>query len=133
MPPRTRPVPELMALLGEMRAHGMLPPEVDNARVRGFLRVFKAAAQSTYLPWERYQGRITFFRSSETHPEEEMHAEEDELVLLHNWVAEWARYSTEPMDVHVVSGNHVSMLTEPHVGLLAERLRACLTIRPTLG
>jgi thioesterase domain-containing protein len=38
----------------------------------------------------------------------------------------WKRLSTEGVDTHLVSGNHLNMLDEPHVRDLAEKLTRCL-------
>jgi thioesterase domain-containing protein len=38
----------------------------------------------------------------------------------------WKRLSTVGVDTHLVSGNHLSMLDEPHVQDLAEKLTRCL-------
>jgi thioesterase domain-containing protein len=38
----------------------------------------------------------------------------------------WKRLSTQPVETHLVSGNHLSMLDEPHVRDLAQKLTQCL-------
>lgn len=38
----------------------------------------------------------------------------------------WKRLSTQPVETHLVAGNHLSMLDEPHVRDLAEKLSLCL-------
>ncbi|MBM3289540.1 MAG: hypothetical protein FJY92_05265, partial [Candidatus Hydrogenedentes bacterium] len=38
----------------------------------------------------------------------------------------WRRMSTQPVEVRELTGNHVTMLSEPHVQTLAEQLRAAL-------
>ena len=38
----------------------------------------------------------------------------------------WKRLSTQGVDTHLVSGNHLNMLDEPHVGDVAEKLTRCL-------
>ncbi|HEX2242874.1 MAG TPA: hypothetical protein VHK27_06405, partial [Gammaproteobacteria bacterium] len=43
----------------------------------------------------------------------------------------WDQFSEGPVEVHVVPGDHLTMMTEPHVQVLAERLKACLN--PTLS
>jgi thioesterase domain-containing protein len=57
-----------------------------------------------------YAGRITLFRSED--------AEEDPSL--------WAPFSPESVEVHTVSGNHVSMIVEPYVQSLAAQLQECL-------
>ena len=38
----------------------------------------------------------------------------------------WKRLSTEEVETHLVAGNHLSMLDEPHVRDLADKLTLCL-------
>ncbi|KYC40345.1 hypothetical protein WA1_27850 [Scytonema hofmannii PCC 7110] len=39
----------------------------------------------------------------------------------------WDEYAIGGLEIHRVSGDHLSMFTEPHVKVLAEKLQACLT------
>lgn len=38
----------------------------------------------------------------------------------------WDQFSEEPGEIHVVPGDHLTMITEPYVQILAERLKAYL-------
>jgi thioesterase domain-containing protein len=38
----------------------------------------------------------------------------------------WGQLAAGGLDIKVVPGNHVGMLQEPHVRVLAEKLRSCL-------
>ena len=38
----------------------------------------------------------------------------------------WGKLAAGGLDIRVVPGNHLGMLQEPHVKILAEQLRACL-------
>ena len=38
----------------------------------------------------------------------------------------WGRLASEGVDVHLVPGNHFSMLREPNVQVLGEQLRQCV-------
>jgi thioesterase domain-containing protein len=38
----------------------------------------------------------------------------------------WSQWAVEEVEVYVVPGNHANMVYEPHVGVLAEKLRDCL-------
>jgi thioesterase domain-containing protein len=38
----------------------------------------------------------------------------------------WDQVSSEPVETYSVPGDHITMMTEPHVRVLAEKLRACL-------
>jgi thioesterase domain-containing protein len=71
-------------------------------------------ALAEYVP-QAYQGRITLFRACErsrrTYPDPDLG---------------WGELAAGGAEVHDVPGNHLTMLEEPHVRILAEQLRACL-------
>jgi hypothetical protein len=39
----------------------------------------------------------------------------------------WNKWAAEGVDVHVVPGNHASMVYKPHVEVLAQKLTFCLS------
>ena len=81
-----------------------------------FLRMFQenATAMFAYAP-QPYAQRLVFFLARER----------DAINPTHPELA-WIPLGTEGVEVHVVSGNHVTMLMEPHVNALAQRLRGVL-------
>jgi thioesterase domain-containing protein len=95
-------------LRSRMRALDLLPPEMDADRFHGFLRTLWADQRSTYVPAEPFDGRITYFAASRS---------EDQ------WRG-WAEFSGEPIDVVQVPGDHFTMLTTPHVDVLASEISA---------
>jgi thioesterase domain-containing protein len=84
-----------------------------------FLRVFQenAAAMFAYAP-RPYAGRLVFFHAQERDATNPPHPE-----------LAWIPLASEGVEVHVVAGNHVTMLAEPHVRGLAKKLRAALEER----
>jgi amino acid adenylation domain-containing protein len=78
-----------------------------------FLQVFQenAAAMFAYAP-RPYAGRLVFFHAQERDATNPPHPE-----------LAWIPLATEGVVVHVVPGNHVTMLAEPHVRSLAKKLR----------
>lgn len=81
-----------------------------------FLRVFQenAAAMFAYAP-RPYPGRLVFFHARERDATNPPHPE-----------LAWIPLATEGVEVHIVPGNHVTMLAEPHVRSLAKKLRGAL-------
>ncbi len=69
-------------------------------------------ARMTYVP-QVYSHRITFFWSSE-----KRRAPDSRLG--------WSNLTSDELEIHKVPGDHLSMSREPHVQVLAEKLRACL-------
>jgi amino acid adenylation domain-containing protein len=68
-------------------------------------------AMARYIP-QRYDGAITFFRAADAR------FENDTRPL-------WSNVARQ-VDVHVVPGEHFTIRVEPHVAVLAGRLRQCL-------
>jgi thioesterase domain-containing protein len=71
-------------------------------------------ARSTYVP-QVYPGRITLFLSRDT-PERSFY---DSRL-------DWSNMAAEGLEIHVVPGSHEKLFGEPHVRVLAEKLRVCL-------
>jgi thioesterase domain-containing protein len=91
----------------------LLPPGAGAAWLARLLRVFKANVRAglAYEP-RPYPGRITLFRAAD--------ASEGDLDLG------WGAWSSQPVDVHVSPGNHITLLAETNAATLGERLRGCL-------
>jgi amino acid adenylation domain-containing protein len=110
------PGAQLAAILEQAQQAGALPPDIGLDQIRRILEVFRAnrRAVRSYEP-QPYPGRITYFQASEAEP-----ADERDPVL------EWATLAAGGMERHVVPGTHFTIVGEPHVKVLAERLSACL-------
>ncbi len=69
-------------------------------------------ARKRYVP-QPYAGRVTLFRNGneEETPEHEL---------------KWQKLALGGLEVHAVPGDHKTILLEPHVSVLAQRLRACI-------
>jgi amino acid adenylation domain-containing protein len=100
-------------LLAALRDADFLPPGAGLEQVRRTLDVYKANARaaSLYEP-KPYHGPVTLFRAGE--------AAEGSPDFG------WNRLTPEPVEVVPVPGHHLSLLAEPHVQILAQRLRLCL-------
>lgn len=67
------------------------------------------AAARHYAP-KPYTGRVVLFRT----PQRLLRAPEHDMG--------WSRLATEPVDVQMIAGSHGTILQEPHVRVLAEKL-----------
>ena len=118
------PLAQLNHLKQQMETVNLLPPNSGIERVRGIVKTIKAdeLAFMSYLPQRGYQGRITLFRTSEVY--------QDTLGMLGEIPTDptwgWNQFSSQPVEVDEVRGNHTTMLGEPHVQVLAEKLKFCL-------
>ncbi|MDQ4074891.1 MAG: condensation domain-containing protein, partial [Chloroflexota bacterium] len=74
-----------------------------------------AQAANSYIP-QHYQGRITLFRAEGAIDQ----SDADSVA----WG--WNQVATNGVDVHLVPGEHGTMMSEPHVHVLVEKFRASL-------
>jgi amino acid adenylation domain-containing protein len=99
-------------------AAGVIPATVDRAIgilfLRRMVRVFKAGAVAArkYVPGI-YSGQITLLRAAERLDGEPKPQE----------AGDWSRHCSRPITVLSISGNHNTMLGEPHVRRVASLLR----------
>ncbi|AOX02914.1 hypothetical protein BJP34_28840 [Moorena producens PAL-8-15-08-1] len=118
------PEAQLNYLKQQMEIVNLLPPNSGIERVRGIVQTIKAdeLAFMSYLPQGGYQGQITLFRTREVY--------QDELGMLGEIPTDptwgWNQFSSQTVEVNVVPGNHTTMLGEPHVQVLVEKLKFCL-------
>jgi thioesterase domain-containing protein len=91
--------------------HG-LPPGIQNVKEANFM------AAPNYRP-RPYAGHVTVFRASEKI-----------LNLSSDPKAGWKHLALGGVTIHEVPGNHLSLVEEPHVRVLVEKLRACLATSP---
>ncbi|HET7233234.1 MAG TPA: amino acid adenylation domain-containing protein [Longimicrobium sp.] len=96
---------------------GALPAELEASRLASLLRVRRAnlAALRSYQP-ATFDGPALLLRAAERPV-----ATGDAPRRL-----DWASLCTGGVEVHTVPGSHHTLLREPHVAMLAERLRASL-------
>lgn len=118
------PKEQLKYVLQHFQMVNILPPDAETTQLNNLVQVFKANHLVDYVPQQVYPTRIALLRSSEASVEDS--ASELPSEILHDAVWGWGEFSAEPVDIHFVPGNHITMMTQPHVQVLAERLRACI-------
>jgi thioesterase domain-containing protein/acyl carrier protein len=107
-----------------LAAAQVLPADGDRAQLRGLVEVFMTNRQIHYLPPEDIlRTRIALLRASEL-PEEPIDEEQRARMREPTWG--WGPFAVGPVAVHWVPGDHITMMTKPHIQVLAERLKACL-------
>ena len=115
---------QLDAILEQAQMLETVIPEGGLPHLQQLLQVFKANVQAAerYIP-QPYAGRgqIVLFQAGEAFPTDPaaQKPRPDEI-------SGWQTFSTQPIIVHQVPGNHYTMLTEPQVEVLAQQLSACL-------
>ncbi|HEY0727372.1 MAG TPA: amino acid adenylation domain-containing protein, partial [Pyrinomonadaceae bacterium] len=101
----------LASLLDEVVRKGCAPPDLNLKQLMRLFEVFRTNVRAllSYKP-QFYPGRITLFRASEQ---------------IADLATDWLTIS-EGVEVHVVPGDHYTLLREPAVQVMAERLKACI-------
>ncbi len=104
----------------------MLPPNAETTQLKNMLQSYKAnsLALIDYVPQHIYPAQITLLRASEALGENYVRKLPPEM--LQDSALGWNAFSCEPVNVYFLPGNHVTMMAEPHVQFLAERLKACI-------
>jgi thioesterase domain-containing protein/acyl carrier protein len=113
------PDAQLVYFRDRMQAAGLLPPEAGMAQVRGFVRVFIANSRARYLPKDAQPLRIALFRAGDFHRDYDYSVADDPTLG-------WSAYALGDVAVRAVPGNHITMLSEPRVAVLAEQVSQCL-------
>nr|WP_255527398.1 amino acid adenylation domain-containing protein [Microcystis sp. LEGE 00066] len=119
---------QLKYALNFFKLANMLPPNAETRQLEKIVQAYKTSCLCLidYLPKQTYPGKITVIRAGEEladDPNKDLIAGDCEDSSLG-----WSEFSTEPVEIHFVLGNHVSIMVEPHVQILAEELKVCLEI-----
>jgi amino acid adenylation domain-containing protein len=115
---------QLEYLKERLIAVDLLPAGTDTKQVRGLVQVFEANMQASinYLSHQVYPNQITLLRASEVSTEDA--ALLTELRQDPAWG--WGQFSTQNVDIHLVPGDHITMMAQPHIQAVAEQLRICI-------
>ena len=117
---------QILRAVDALHAQDAAPPEYDVATLRESCRTVwdRNRTASLYIPG-RFSGTVTLFQAGArsrfmaeflaSRPEEERH------------VLGWEPLVGSPVELHEVPGSHVTLASEPHVRVLAERLREALS------
>ncbi len=111
---------QLNYLLQQFKKASFLPPNADSTHIRGFIDVYKANCRMDYIPKNIKPTRITLFQASELIEGPEWNETKREPA----WG--WSQYADGSVDIQVVPGSHFTMMNQPNVPVLAEKLRECL-------
>jgi amino acid adenylation domain-containing protein len=117
---------QLKHVLQYFKMVNILPDYADTTQIENMVQVYKTNTLSliNYVAKQIYPAKITLLRANQDLPEDpnsELHAQ-----IAADSDLGWGEFSTEPVDIHFVLGNHVTIMAEPHVQVLAERLKSCL-------
>jgi thioesterase domain-containing protein/acyl carrier protein len=122
--PRLGLTGQLAYLLEQLKHAKTLPPDFDEEHFRRLLHVYgnNVRAVKSYLP-EPLPVPTVLLCSEQTSTDE---------IATADPTLGWRLLTTEKLTLEVVAGDHFSMLREPHVSLLAVRLKEILDARHSL-
>jgi thioesterase domain-containing protein len=117
---------QLIYFLEKLKKVGFVSPDAGPSLIRGFLAVQRASSQAsqTYLSLAQvYPGPMTLFVSSDIAPGDFRAADR---TLRDDPTLGWKELVSGEIETHAVPGDHISMLSQPHVRILADTLAASI-------
>ena len=117
---------QLKYVLNYFKLANMLPPNAEITQLTNIVQAYKTSCLCLvdYVPKELYPDKLIVLRANEDLPQDPNSELASEASA--DFSLGWSEFSTEPVDIHFVLGNHVSIMAEPHVQVLAEQLKACI-------
>jgi amino acid adenylation domain-containing protein len=129
---------QLALVLDEAKKSHLLSADFALDDFRRLFNVFKAnvGALYDYAPLERYAGKVTLLSASERTEEPRQAGRVRDFLRRLNFfkaeqpagttpgfVTSWEKMATEGVEWYSVPGSHYTIVREPHVGMLAARLK----------
>ncbi|GAB4212335.1 MAG: hypothetical protein OHK0022_48020 [Roseiflexaceae bacterium] len=121
------PEAQLEIAMETARNNNIIPPDATPEQVQRITGVLQAnfAALLRYQA-QTYPGQITFLR---TEPPPIPENERGDMLMYSDETRGWRQVSGEPIEVHTMPGQHVTLMSEPYVRTVAQVLRGCLEQR----
>jgi thioesterase domain-containing protein len=118
---------QLEFVLDHLRATRRFASDIKLRQARRKLKIYQyhGRAIRNYVP-RVYPDRITVFRSSEVDPNNDYYLLFQDHPSFVDPAMGWGPLSPEPVEIYRVPGNHGQIVTEPHVRVLAQHMRACI-------
>ncbi|MEJ2406195.1 MAG: amino acid adenylation domain-containing protein [Candidatus Thiodiazotropha sp.] len=107
-----------------IKKSGVLPFDLNSGQIRGLVQVFKATSQISYTPKCEHEIPITLFKSQLGNVDDDKTQRSSRIAESASWG--WEAFCTGKISIDIIPGDHITMLSEPHVQTLAERLKSCL-------
>jgi thioesterase domain-containing protein len=119
---------QLEFVLGYLSATQLFGNETKLRQARRKIKIYQyhGRAVRNYLP-RVYPDRITLFRSTET--DNKVFQNMYDHPSFADPAMGWGPLSPEPIEIYRVPGDHGQIVTEPHVRILAQHMRACMEKR----
>jgi amino acid adenylation domain-containing protein len=111
---------QLLYIMDLAKQAHLMPLELNLMQVKRSIHNLQTRihAAKNYLP-PVYSGKVTLFRCTDVLPRYQPFLESDPT-----WG--WKNISSQPVDIHMIPGAHETMIVEPNVQVLAQKLKACI-------
>ncbi|MBV9792198.1 MAG: amino acid adenylation domain-containing protein [Chloroflexi bacterium] len=125
------PEDQLRVAVETAKRTNIIPPDAGPEQVTRFMQVLKGNFKAL-IQYKAgvYPDRLTFL-ATEIIYEEGVDILVPEGVDINDPARGWSKHAAQPVDVHMVPGDHTTMLSEPHVRGLAEQLSSCIAAAQT--
>jgi amino acid adenylation domain-containing protein len=134
------PAEQLMFILAQAKMFNLVPPDTSYAQFRRLFNIFKTNIQAAhrYVP-QTYSGKLTIF-TAEDQPHQTKAKGIRNLLsraspfkrggkdsqLSEGSDQGWSPFALQGVVRHTIPGNHFTIMREPNVKFLAERLTSCI-------
>jgi thioesterase domain-containing protein len=105
---------QLVYFQSQLQAAQLLPTGMGITQIKGLIAVYKAQAAMPYRPLDKYHGKVTFLHASE-----EEDGSDGIATALH---LDWEHFTSQSIELHLVPGNHYTMMRPPHITALSAQL-----------
>lgn len=112
-------------LANRLAMRGITRQGADSTEIRGFVEVYKTQARIHYRPDPDYPVKIALFRAREPLTDF-LNGMPEYLKNDETWG--WRQYSKGTLTMEYIPGDHLTMVTQPHVRQLAQRLHLALSL-----
>jgi FkbH-like protein len=113
-----QPDEQLIYVMEQARERNLISPDFGLAQARRLLRIYKinSKAYHQYNP-RPYAGQVTLFPATES---------SDSNQVVQETAMGWSALALAGVKTYQIPGNHQTMIRQPYVKVLAEKLSACL-------
>lgn len=116
---------QFAAFQSELERLGFLPPNAKDQHAQGWVEVYRSNLLSNYVPANKTKVPITVFRAEEA-IDRDHRWEGTDNDFRDEPTLGWDRLAQGNFRAIAVPGDHLTMMTLPHVSVLARQINACL-------
>jgi thioesterase domain-containing protein len=110
---------QLLYLKDYLQAAHLITPLSDVDHIHQLVEIFKLHFQMSYVPENAIPTNIVVFRASEMTDEQENLSQ---MAFAQDPYLGWQSWATDTIQAYCASGDHITMMSSPHVKVLADTL-----------